>query len=71
VLRLLSQRTCGEVFDEYLSHCESTRAKGGMAAITVLGYRKILDGVWRTTIGPIPLLSVSHATLVRIADQRD
>jgi integrase len=70
-LRLLSQRTCGEVFNEFLSHCESTLAKGGMAAITVVGYRKILDGVWRPSIGSLPFLSVTHATLVRIADQRD
>jgi integrase len=62
------QRTCGHVFDAFLNHCVSLRQKSGIEAITVTGYRKILDGVWRPTIGHRNFLHVTYSELVSIAD---
>jgi len=61
-------RTCGHVFDAFLNHCASLQQKGGMEAITVAGYRKILGGVWRPTIGHRNFLHITHSELVSIAD---
>jgi hypothetical protein len=68
VMSAPGQRTCGYVFDAFLNHCASLQQKGGMEAITVAGYRKILDGVWRPTIGHRNFLQVTHSELVSIAD---
>jgi integrase len=62
------QRTCSLVFDAFLSHCASLQQKGGMEMITVAGYRKILDGVWRPAIGHRNFLHVTYSELVSIAD---
>ena len=35
-------RTCDQVFDDFLAHCESRRAKDDMAAVTVTSYRRVL-----------------------------
>jgi hypothetical protein len=40
-------RLCTEVFDEYLAHCEARVKRGDLAAATLRGYRKVLNGVWR------------------------
>ncbi len=40
-------RSCNDVFDELLKHCESRMAKNDMAFVTMDGYRKILKQVWR------------------------
>jgi len=39
-----------------------------MEMITVAGYRKILDGVWRPAIGHRSFLRVTYSELVNIAD---
>src|SRR5690349_3820217 len=39
-----------------------------MEAITVAGYKKILDGIWRPAIGCRNFLHVTHSELVNIAD---
>jgi integrase len=39
-----------------------------MEAVTVAGYKKILDGVWRPTIGHRNFLHVTYSELVSIAD---
>lgn len=62
------QRTCSLVFDAFLNHCASLQQKGGMEVITVAGYRKILDGVWRPAIGHRNFLRVTYSELVHIAD---
>jgi site-specific recombinase XerD len=64
----LGQRTCGHVFDTFLNHCASLQQTGGMEAITVAGYKKILDGIWRAMIGARNFLRVTHSELVGIAD---
>ncbi len=68
VMSAPSQRTCGHVFDAFLNHCASLQQKGGMEAISVAGYKKILDGVWRPTIGHRNFLHVTYSELVSIAD---
>lgn len=64
------QRTCAHVFDAFLDHCASLHQKGGMEAITVSSYRKILNGAWRPAIGQRNFLYVTHSELVSIADSR-
>ena len=68
VMSVPGQRTCGHVFDEFLNHCASLQQKGGMEAITVAGYKKILDGIWRPAVGHRNFLHVTHSELVSIAD---
>ena len=68
VMSALGQRACSHVFDAFLNHCASLQQKGGMEAITVAGYKKILDGVWRPKIGHRKFLQVTHSELVSIAD---
>jgi integrase len=38
-----SRRTCGQVFDAFLAHCDSRRVKNDLAPITVATYRRVLD----------------------------
>ncbi|HEY0683003.1 MAG TPA: DUF3596 domain-containing protein [Steroidobacter sp.] len=68
VMSAPSQRTCGYVFDAFLNHCASLQLKGAMEEITVAGYKKILDGIWRPKIGHRNFLQVTHSELVSIAD---
>lgn len=63
VMSAPGQRTCGHVFDAFLDHCGSLQQKAGMEAITVAGYKKILDGIWRPTIGCRNFLHVTHSEL--------
>jgi integrase len=60
-------RTCNQVFDEYLAHCESRRAKNDLSFATVTGYRKALDSVWRPKLGTLPFLKVRYSMLSKIA----
>jgi integrase len=64
-----SPRTCGQVFDAFLKHCESRLAKNDMAAITVGTYRRVLNYFWRQRIGDSHFLSVRYSMLVAIADE--
>ena len=64
-------RTCGEVFDLFLAHCQSRVKKGDLATVTVATYRRVLNGIWRPQIGNFRLLDVRHSTLVNIADEPD
>lgn len=64
-----SARTCGQVFDAFLAHCESRKFKDDMASITLATYRRVLNRFWRPKIGSAPLLAVRYSTLVRIADE--
>jgi integrase len=58
-------RTCSQVFDEYIAHCEARLAKNDMAAATLTSYRKILDNIWRPRIGAITFLDIRYSTLVK------
>ena len=49
-----SYRTCNQVFDQYLAHCESRLAKNDLSFATVTSYRKALDSVWRPQLGRWP-----------------
>lgn len=44
-------RTCGEIFDKFMQHCESRIEKNDLAFATFDSYRKILNAVWRPKIG--------------------
>jgi integrase len=61
-------RTCNQVFDQYLAHCESRLTKNDLSFATVKGYRKALDSVWRPRLGALPFLKVQYSLLVRIAN---
>jgi len=63
-------RSCAQVFDEFLSHCEARLARNDLSASTLDSYRKILDTNWRPHLGALPFLSVQFSTLVKIADTR-
>jgi len=60
-------RTCNQVFDEYLAHCESRRAKNDLSFATLTGYRKALDSVWRPELGTLPFLKDRYSMLSKIA----
>jgi integrase len=61
-------RTCNQVFDEYLQQCESRLAKHDLSLATVVGYRKVLDSIWRPRLQALPFLQVRYSMLVKIAD---
>jgi integrase len=61
-------RTCGQVFDEYLAHCQARVARYDLASVTLTTYRRTLDHVWRPAIGARRFLDVSYSELVQIAD---
>lgn len=62
-------RTCGQVFNQFINHCEARLRRGDFAAVTLSGYRKILDRIWRPRIGELVFLRVNYLTLARIADE--
>ena len=64
-----SPRTCNEVFDAYLAHCQSRLEKDDLASVTVATYRRVLNGAWRPLIGGTRFLSVQYSTLVEVADR--
>ena len=55
-------RSCNDVFDEFLAHCEARLARQDLAAATLSSYRRVLNGVWR------PVLRKS--LFVTIADRK-
>jgi integrase len=61
-------RSCDQVFDEFLAHCESRFTKQDLAAITLSGYRRILNSVWRPALGTQLFHQVRFSKLARIAD---
>ena len=60
-------RTCGQVFDEFLAHCQSRIAKNALWFATLGSYRKALDSVWRPQLCPLPFLSIRYSMLAKIA----
>jgi integrase len=61
-------RSCIEVFDAYLAHCEARLRRDDMAVATVRSYRKILDCIWRPHIGHLIFSQVRFSRLIAIAD---
>jgi len=62
------QRTCNEVFDEFLAHANSRMAKNDLAFATADGYRKILNHVWRPALSDRVFEQVRYSELMKIAD---
>lgn len=62
-------RTCNELFNEFLAHCESRMVKKDLAFATVDGYRKIIDSVWRPEIAQELFESVRYTQLAKIANK--
>jgi integrase len=62
--------TCNDIFDEFMTHCESRMSKNDLAFATYESYRKILDCIWRPAIGATLFDRVKYSDLVKIADAR-
>jgi integrase len=70
-----AKKTCGEVFDDFLAHCEMRVAMSDMAFSTLDSYRQILESVWRPArasgdgppLGDEPFEEVRYSRLARIA----
>ncbi len=63
-------RSCNEVFDEFLAHCEARLARQDMAAATLSSYRRVLNGVWRPALGNYLFHQVRYSRLVAVADRK-
>jgi integrase len=63
-------RSCGEVFDEFLAHCEAGLARHDLASSTASAYRRVLNGVWRPTLGRQLFHKIRYSQLVAIADRK-
>lgn len=61
------EKTCGEVLDGFLSHCEMRVSMDDMAFSTLHGYRNILEAVWRPVIGGLSFEKIVYSQLARIA----
>lgn len=61
-------RTCNQVFDQFIAHCESRFRRDDRAWSTVSGYRRVLNALWRPRIGALPFLRVDYVILARLAD---
>ncbi len=61
--------TCNQLFDEFLRHCDSRHNKGDLAFVTVAGYRRILNQVWRPAIGEELFQSIRYSRLSKLADE--
>ncbi len=62
------QRTCDQVFDEFLAECDSRVAKKDLAFVTGSGYRKLLAQIWRPEIGPRIFDEIRYSELAKIAN---
>jgi integrase len=70
VIGTASVRTCDQVFNEFLAHCESRLAMNDMAAVTLASYRRVLDRVWRPALGKLLFHQVRYSHLLKIPDGR-
>jgi len=64
---VMREKTCGEVFDSFLSHCDMRVSMDDMAFSTLHGYRNILEAVWRPVIGTLSFEKIVYSKLARIA----
>jgi len=69
VLSAISPRTCNQVFDAFIVHCEARARLGDLASSTLAGYRKVLDGIWSPAIGPLQLRSIRYSALLNVVDR--
>jgi len=63
-----AQRTCNQVFDEFLLECQSRVAKKDLAYVTGRGYRKLLAQIWRPAIGTRLFGEVRYSELAKIVN---
>lgn len=63
-----AQRTCNQVFDEFLLECQSRVAKKDLAYVTGRGYRKLLAQIWRPAIGARLFGEVRYSELASIVN---
>jgi integrase len=63
-------RSCSEIFDGFLAHCEGRLARHDLAAATLSSYRRVLNGVWRPALGKHLFHQVRYSRLVAIADSK-
>jgi integrase len=62
------RRTCDQVFDEFLTTCDSRVAKKDLAFVTAQGYRKLLAQIWRPELGPRIFDEIRYSELVKIVN---
>lgn len=60
------KRTCGEVMDGYLAHCQTRVAMEDMAYSSFASYRQILEAVWRPQLGEEPFEDINYSRLLTI-----
>jgi integrase len=65
-----SRRTCGEVFDSFLTHAQSRMEKNDLAFATFESYRKIIDAVWRPAIAKENFEEVKYSMLLKVIDSK-
>jgi integrase len=65
--RQVAKRTCNQVFDVFLRHCEMRVSSKDMAYSTYNSYRKILHCNWQPQLGDREFESVLYSELVEIA----
>jgi integrase len=63
-------RSCDQVFDEFLAHCESRVARNDLATVTLSSYRKVLENVWRPALRKYLFHKVRYSHLVRASDRQ-
>jgi hypothetical protein len=68
VVGTASIRSCNQVFDEFIAHCQSRVSRNDMASVTLGSYRKVLDCVWRPALGKHLFHQVRYSHLVRASD---
>lgn len=59
--------TCNQIFDRFLSYCETRVAMNDLAFSTLAGYRRILDRIWRPHLGHRLFREVIFSDLLEIA----
>jgi hypothetical protein len=64
----IALRTCNEVFDDFMAHCESRMSKNDLSFATFESYRKILTSTWRPAIGDEVFDDVKYSRLAKIVD---
>jgi integrase len=69
-LEQAAKRTCNQLFDAFLRHCQMRVASKDMAFSTCNAYRKILARSWRPHLGDRELESVVYSELVEIASSQ-
>ncbi len=63
----IAKRTCNQVFDAFLRHCEMRVSSKDMAYSTYNSYRKILRRNWRPQLGDREFDSILYSELVEVA----